>query len=239
MSKPYFLLIKEIAELSNEYHYWKLHLLGNLSINTDTHELLIDAWFVPLTNPELYKNPQTQHRLINNHYYDFSITASHRVQIGIGQLPILRLGTIFWDGFSIDRPKYITRKFQVAPTEENQKIISIGDSWGKWKERNRYYIPASQFQTFQNLPTNESQSNRSQMFKKFSGNKNQSSFPLKPYSAKFLVVDFPKNESPEVSLDDYPLNQIRWFSERGIKSKDGKKPKEGTAKMRRAERLPA
>lgn len=173
--------------------------------------MLVDIWVVPLNKPQLYETRATHHRLVNNYYFDFSKTESRRIKIGVGQLPVLLHGTILWDGCPVAHPRYLTRRFEITPTELNQKIISIGDSWGKWNSKTRYYIPSNQFQIFQ---------------------KSSDDLPSAlqvPYPAKFLVVEFAENEKPQVSLNDYPLNQHRWFSERGIKAENNEKPVEGTA----------
>jgi hypothetical protein len=211
LRKPYFLIVREIAELSNKYHYWKVHLIGDLSINSKTREMLVDIWVVPLNKPQLYETRGTHHRLVNNYYFDFSEVESRRIKIGVGQLPVLLHGTVLWDGCPVAPPRYVTRRFEITPTELNQKIISSGDSWGKWNGKTRYYIPSNQFQIFQK-------------------SSDDSSFALQtPYPAKFLVVEFAENEKPQESLNNYPLNQQRWFSERGIKAENNQKPIEGTA----------
>lgn len=203
MSKPYYLIINEIADLSEKYPFWKIHLLGDLSLNTKTNEMLIDVWLVPLTHPELYEESENHHRLVNNYYYDFS--ESRRIQIGVGQLPILLHGTIFQNGETVAHPKFVTRKFDVTPTEENQKIISSGDAWGQWKGKKRYYIPSDQFQTFEMSSERRERSSSS------------------PYPAKFLVMSFSEDQTHLAAEDEYPLNQTRWFSERGAVLKEGER----------------
>ena len=210
--KPYEMVVENIRELSKKHRYWKLHILNNLTNNTNTGELSIDALFVPLLKPELFTNPANQDKLVNNYHYGFSLRESRRLQLGIGQLPILIPGMIFKDGYPLigGYPRYLKQTFKINPTEKNQKIISGNDTWGKFNGEDRAYIPNSQFQILQETASEQSGSNNAPV----------------SYPAKFLLVDFQKDEKQRVSLDCYPLNHFRWFNERGIYVRPGERKKD-------------
>lgn len=198
------LQIKEIADLSKTYRIWKVHWLGQLSINPSTSEMLIDVCLIPLLNTKKFKNGQNHEQLIYN--LNFALKERQIVKVGVGQLPLLRVGAIYVDGFPYEYPQYITAKFSFTVTEKNQKIISLGASWGKWgkteeEERTRYFIPALQYQVFF---SNQSVSNKESVgdFRK-------------AYPSKCLVLEFSEDERPAISLDEYPLQVKEWRKERG------------------------
>lgn len=212
MSSPYYYRISEIARLSNKYPYWKLHQLGQFSLNMRTNDILIELWLAPLTNREAYTNPENHKELVDNNNYNFS--QSVRIKLDIGQLPILIPGTIFYNGYPIDFPNYFKRTFKFTPTESNQKIVPMGSAWGTWKGRSRFYTPYPQHQIF--FP---------QKWEKYK--------PSEAYQAQLLVIDFDDaTKISEISLDEYPLNQKNWFSERDVRlDNNGRKPSEGIRKI--------
>jgi len=123
MSNSIFSLkIDEIANLSEKYPIWKVHQLGELSINQTTYESQIDLWMVPLKNT---KNLNLEsERLVLSENYDF--TESRAVKIGVGQLPIVGTGSFFENGTYLGYPSYITSVFDLDIGERNSGLLYRG-----------------------------------------------------------------------------------------------------------------
>lgn len=208
MPDYYKLRIKEIADSSKDYRFWKVHWIGRTSINKATNEMVIDVCLVPLLKPESFTDGSRapEERVYNRNY---AFRQRQTVKIGVGQLPLIRIGAVYKDGYPYERPKYITGEFKLTVTEENQKIISLGNFWGDWVKsgevgKTRYYIPAPQYQVFFAVTSPEANLDTHSV----TGDK-------RPYKSKCLVVDFSPEERPSVSLSRYPLNLQEWKEERG------------------------
>lgn len=104
--------INEIAGLSQ---LWKVQWLGELSINQTTYEPLIDLWMVPLKTPDSY-NPEDK-ALASNENYDFS--KMKVVKVGVGELPLISAGSIFKNGYLLERPSYLTYTFEFESMGKN------------------------------------------------------------------------------------------------------------------------
>lgn len=201
------LRIEEIGALSKKYRVWKVFWIGELSINLRTREIMIDVCLVPLKTSVKAKNRINDERLVEGSSYRPRERAI--IRIGVGQLQLVRTGTIFVDGYPAEYPKYITEKFSFRVTEDRQRIISSGEAWqeshkveaGKVEAdkaeagtKQNYYIPASQYQVFFNSRAGGG----------------------RPYPAKCLVTEFsdPESKKHSVSLNRYPLNLYSWKKER-------------------------
>ncbi len=213
MAKTVFKLqIAEIAALSKQYLYWKVHWFGGLSLNLTTYEPQIDVYLAPLISPE--SATKKTGKLIFNGSYEFS--EMRFVQIGIGHLPIFGLGTIFRDGRPFSRPKYVTKEFTVRITESKQEYIPVRASWGKHNGRPSYYVPHKQYHSFPSALSahslNESPNKTEQW---------QSS--RETFHGKLLLINFDESERPLVSNKDNPLYSHYWQLER-LGKKNDKEP---------------
>lgn len=222
MPDYYKLRIKEIADLPDKYPVWKVHWIGELSINFRTKEMMIEVCLVPFIHPEQLKNAE-QHKFINNTNYEFG--ESQIIRIGVGQLPLVTVGTFFINGYPYKRPAFITEEFSFSVTEKNQKIISTGSSWGKWfrededsqgkvsiKQGFLYYIPALQYQVFFDSNAKPDPDKQPETESEFQTKK--VTLNSKAYPSKCLVLDFLPDERPTVSLNQYPLHLWQWKIER-------------------------
>lgn len=204
MPNDYKLRIREIADLSKDFRVWKIHWIGQCSILSATGEMVIDVWLVPVLNPDKFSLPKrSQTERVYNGNYVFE--KARLVKIGVGQLPLLRIGGLYRDGYPCKLPKYITAKFTLPVTEKDQEIIPLKESWGFWEKSNNettcYYIPARQYQVFFAASPGRDTHNTI-------GGK-------KPFKSQCLLVKFPSGERPEIPLTTYPLAQYAWKSERG------------------------
>lgn len=199
MSKPYYVRIKELADLKNKYRVWKAHMVGELSTNYKSGEMNITIWMVPLINPRQFKDGKNHHLLVENKHYNFK--EGKQVEIGVGNMPVIPTGSIFIDGFACELPTYITKVFDFTVTESNQKIISTGSYWKKTNGKTTYYIPREQFQ----------------LLDKSKQNQTERRYSAKPFGSKGLVLDFLPEERPKISKNTYPLNLDNWKNKIGNK----------------------
>jgi hypothetical protein len=215
MAKSIFSLrIKEIADLSGKHPLWKVHWIGELGINGKTDEPIIDLWLVPYKSSSLYNSGLLT--VVENDEYVFS--EMRTVSIGVGQLPVVSIGSFFKEGIPFGRASQITRTFKFTPTNNNQEIINLGSSWTDDRGIKRFYIPTNQFRGLRNQALKLSNKGISSGGFPFvlsadsveSLNQNKSENILK---GKCVLIRFGNREKSRISKGQYPFYEKAWRQE--------------------------
>jgi hypothetical protein len=117
-------ILNELFDPTDNRH-WKLHWFEELTMNQQTAEPLIEALFVPLVRADLDldRNPP---ELLNNDSYDFS--ASKKIEVGGGLLPILHIGLLLHQGRPVKRPVYQRRVFNLSIREDTTRVLPLRHS---------------------------------------------------------------------------------------------------------------
>lgn len=147
MLKSSNLIVTEIEHLStDQYPFWQVRWIGELGINYQTEELTAKVHLVPISKIDRLELEGQSKGLIYNNSFDFS--NEKIITVGVGYLPLLNIGSIFYNGKFYCNPNYITKTFKIDVTEQTQKIISVRDSWNyliKENEIKKWYLPNGQF----------------------------------------------------------------------------------------------
>ncbi|MDT5059982.1 MAG: hypothetical protein QOH63_441 [Acidobacteriota bacterium] len=125
---------------------WKLHWFEQLRLNQLTTEPLIEAQFVPLIHPDLdiEANPS---ELLANSSYDFS--QSKKIKVGGGQLPMLHIGLMLFQGRPITRPRYQRKIFDLFIGEDTTEVLPIKHGHRPApRSRKIYDVPYSQYHLY-------------------------------------------------------------------------------------------
>lgn len=135
--------IHELFDINDNRH-WKLHWFEQLTWNQLTTEPLLEALFVPLirTDLNLDANPP---ELLDNDSYDFS--QAKKIDVGGGQLSMLHIGLMLFQGRPVKRPRYQRKIFNLFIGEDTTEVLPVKHGHRLAPRKRKIYdIPYSQYQ---------------------------------------------------------------------------------------------